>query len=245
MRTLDKLARIGEYVIAEDGKKIGDLVMGMNGKEWRVYFTGGFAYYRPTLQEAKRVAMGAPTGAVSPKAAPVYTRKPVALHRPPRLYFAYGANMNVEGMKYRCPTATLVGPCVLKGWKLAFRGCADIVESPNDQVTGVMWLIEDDDEHALDHFEGYPISYIKKRVTVTPDKSWGEEPVRAMVYIMMPNRWRGFHGPSKGYYECIAEGYRAFGMDEEPLERAAMEADLKDHYGKKEEVCQLKMFTHS
>jgi len=230
MRTIEKMTGVGGYFIAEDGKRIGELIMGRNGAEWRVYFHGGYAYYRPTLQEAKRVAMGAPTGANYPKAKPTPLAKPVGLRRPPRFYFAYGANMNVEGMKYRCPTATVVGPCVLKDWKLTFRGCADIVPSPGSQVNGVMWLIEDRDEESLDRFEGHPISYIKKRVAVTPDKSWGEEPVRAMVYIMTPSRWKGFHGPSKPYYNCIAEGYRAFGFDEYPLERAAMEADLKDHY---------------
>ena len=28
-----------------------------------------------------------------------------------RYYFAYGSNMNLEQMKYRCPAAEVVGKC--------------------------------------------------------------------------------------------------------------------------------------
>ena len=41
-----------------------------------------------------------------------------------KLYFAYGSNINLEQMAYRCPTAQVVGPVTLEGYELLFRGNA-------------------------------------------------------------------------------------------------------------------------
>ena len=41
-----------------------------------------------------------------------------------RLYFAYGSNINLDQMAYRCPAAQVVGPVVLEDYKLLFRGNA-------------------------------------------------------------------------------------------------------------------------
>ncbi len=38
------------------------------------------------------------------------------------LYFAYGSNINLNQMAYRCPAAEVVGPMVLNDYKLLFRG---------------------------------------------------------------------------------------------------------------------------
>ena len=38
-----------------------------------------------------------------------------------KLYFAYGSNINLEQMDYRCPDATVVGPVVLENYELLFR----------------------------------------------------------------------------------------------------------------------------
>ena len=38
------------------------------------------------------------------------------------LYVAYGSNMNLEQMAYRCPDAKVVGTGVIKGYILMFRG---------------------------------------------------------------------------------------------------------------------------
>ena len=39
-----------------------------------------------------------------------------------RLYVAYGSNLNLEQMKYRCPTAKLVGTGVIENCELQFKG---------------------------------------------------------------------------------------------------------------------------
>ena len=38
------------------------------------------------------------------------------------LYFAYGSNINLDQMQYRCPDATVYGQAVLDNYDLRFRG---------------------------------------------------------------------------------------------------------------------------
>ena len=37
-------------------------------------------------------------------------------------YFAYGSNMNLDQMAYRCPAASVVEPVHLEGYRLTFCG---------------------------------------------------------------------------------------------------------------------------
>ena len=41
-----------------------------------------------------------------------------------RYYFAYGSNMNLGQMRFRCPDAEVVGNVRLEDYRLAFRGRA-------------------------------------------------------------------------------------------------------------------------
>ena len=47
-----------------------------------------------------------------------------------KLYFAYGSNINLDQMAYRCPDAQVVGPVKLEGWELLFRGSGVATISP-------------------------------------------------------------------------------------------------------------------
>ena len=38
-----------------------------------------------------------------------------------KYYLAYGSNLNLEQMKYRCPNAKKAGAYLLKDWALEFR----------------------------------------------------------------------------------------------------------------------------
>ena len=57
------------------------------------------------------------------------------------LYFAYGSNINLNQMEYRCPDASVVGPVVLEGWELLFRrgGFATIAPKEGKTVQGLLW----------------------------------------------------------------------------------------------------------
>jgi hypothetical protein len=73
-------------------------------------------------------------------------------------YFAYGSNMSYEQMKERCPGSKYLGVARLNGYKLDFTkmstirggGVADIVESADDCVYGILYSITDDDLAVLD-----------------------------------------------------------------------------------------------
>ena len=63
------------------------------------------------------------------------------------MYFAYGSNINLDQMAYRCPAAQVVGPVVLEGYELLFRGnasgngVATIKPKEGQQVHGLLWRI--------------------------------------------------------------------------------------------------------
>ena len=44
------------------------------------------------------------------------------MRKKPKLYMAYGSNLNLYQMAYRCPTAQVAGKAVLKDYELLFRG---------------------------------------------------------------------------------------------------------------------------
>lgn len=70
-----------------------------------------------------------------------------------------------------------------------------------------IWQITDDDEKALDRYEGYPYLYNKKYISLHVD---GKK-VQAMIYIMTPGH--SLAHPSDTYYETIKQGYRDFGFN--------------------------------
>ena len=39
-----------------------------------------------------------------------------------KLYIAYGSNLNLAQMKYRCPTAKFIGTGILENYELQFKG---------------------------------------------------------------------------------------------------------------------------
>ncbi len=112
-----------------------------------------------------------------------------------RLYVAYGSNLNIRQMKYRCPGAKLYGTGVIDNYELQFKGqphsaFATIAPKEGACVPVAVWEISEKNEQALDRYEGYPSHYFKQNVPVQLD---GEE-VNAMVYIM--NLRMGFGMPS-------------------------------------------------
>ena len=126
------------------------------------------------------------------------------------LYVAYGSNMNLEQMAYRCPNSYVVCNGELHGWKLVFNVHADVIKSKkNDVVPVVVWSIADDDWYRLDMYEGYPSYYVKETVNVILENGKIE---RAIVYVMADNR-KGICPPASNYFNCIFKGYIDNGID--------------------------------
>ena len=135
-----------------------------------------------------------------------------------RLYFAYGSNINVEQMEYRCPDACIVGPVAVENYELLFRrgGFATIMPCESGKVHGLLWSLTPECERSLDHYEGYPRFYDKRTVTVRD--GLGRE-LSVMAYIM-DERFREPMLPSAAYYNGILEGYKRNGLPVAALKKA-------------------------
>ena len=137
-----------------------------------------------------------------------------------KLYFAYGANLNINSMSYRCPDAVAVQPFYLQGWSLAFSGVANIRPDADGCVAGALWAISDADERSLDIFEGYPTLYRKEVI-----RSDGLE---FMIYVMNSD---GPGEPSANYLMTIAQGYQDWKLDIDYLTQAVQrtEQEINDY----------------
>lgn len=137
-------------------------------------------------------------------------------------YIAYGSNMNIEQMKYRCPHSKVIGTGKLQGWKLVFRYHADITFTgkSDDTVPVVIWDIADEDIVNLDIYEGYPKYYTKITVDFINDCGKKE---KAEVYIM-ENRNIRFEVPQSSYFRIIVDGCRQNGIDVSYLRDALLES---------------------
>jgi gamma-glutamylcyclotransferase (GGCT)/AIG2-like uncharacterized protein YtfP len=138
-----------------------------------------------------------------------------------KVYLAYGSNLNLEQMGFRCPDAGVIGTTTLKDYRLIFRGnrqngVATIERKKDSSVPVLLWGITEQCEKSLDRYEGYPRLYRKKKLTVSLD---GED-VEAMAYIM--NEGPPLAMPNAYYYATILEGYRDCGFDEACLKQAVM-----------------------
>ena len=139
-----------------------------------------------------------------------------------RYYLAYGSNLNVRQMKFRCPTARVVGTAVIEGYELLFKGSKSgsyltIEPKEGSEVPVVVWEVLEQDELNLDRYEGFPTFYYKKEMQVVMKGiRSGKERVRdAFVYIMHEDRTYGI--PSWHYVETCVSGYKTFGFDENLL----------------------------
>ena len=149
------------------------------------------------------------------------------------LYCAYGSNMSLDQMAYRCPNSYVVCNGELHGWKLVFNFHADVIKGKKkDIVPVVVWNISDSDWSMLDMYEGYPSYYVKETVDVILDNGKKE---KAVVYVMADNR-KGVHPPASNYFNCIFKGYMDNGIDTDYL------FDALDHsYDNKTEYNKYKM----
>ncbi len=142
-----------------------------------------------------------------------------------RYYIAYGSNLNIQQMRWRCPAAKIIGTSELKDYRLMFKGSKTgsyltVEPKPGCTVPVAVWEVTANDEKALDRYEGFPDFYYKKEL-VLPIKGIRTGKVRnrrAFVYIMQKDRKIGV--PSIAYLQTCLEGYRDFRFDETLLMQA-------------------------
>ena len=107
-----------------------------------------------------------------------------------KIYGAYGSNINLEQMAYRCPHAEVYKVGYINGYRLTFRsgGFANIEKSEGD------------------------------RVPVEIDN--GEDTIEAMFYVMDDKYCQKMQTPTEYYYGGIERGYKSNGMPVEELKTA-------------------------
>lgn len=135
-----------------------------------------------------------------------------------KYYIAYGSNLNVQQMKFRCPGAKVVGTSVIRNYELLYKGSKTgsyltIEKKKGGMVPVAVWEVTADDEKRLDAYEGYPNFYYKTdmQLTVKSHITGRKKKLDAFVYIMHEERKLGI--PSYVYVRTCVQGYRDFGFD--------------------------------
>jgi gamma-glutamylcyclotransferase (GGCT)/AIG2-like uncharacterized protein YtfP len=146
-----------------------------------------------------------------------------------RYYLAYGSNLNVRQMRFRCPTALVVGKGVINDYRLLFKGSKTgsyltIEKAKGYEVPVAVWKVDEACEESLDRYEGYPSFYYKKEIEIDfkSIKKGLPRHSKAFVYIMHEERELGI--PSRGYVEVCLEGYRTFGFNPILIEEAIIKS---------------------
>jgi gamma-glutamylcyclotransferase (GGCT)/AIG2-like uncharacterized protein YtfP len=137
-------------------------------------------------------------------------RNTSTIHAPDvRLYFAFGSNLSTKQMQERCPSARPVRRLTIKGWKLVFRGSADMQPgATSDMIHGALYMLSLEDERQLDRHEGVQpgrakglYSKVEFRINAT-----GET---AFFYVMNAGH---VSPPSEEYRAVIRRGYKDWGL---------------------------------
>ena len=138
------------------------------------------------------------------------------------LYFAYGSNLWKRGMSRRCPQARAVSAARLPGYRLVFRGYADLRPDAENIVFGALWRLTPACLRALDSYENAPRLYRRSDVTVLTD----DGALTAFTYFMNADAVRRGDAatPDPAYYGEIARGYNDWKLDPAPLRRARFAA---------------------
>jgi gamma-glutamylcyclotransferase (GGCT)/AIG2-like uncharacterized protein YtfP len=131
------------------------------------------------------------------------------------LYFAYGANMDADGMARRCPSSKPLGLARLPRhrWIVSADGYANVVRDPRREVQGMLWDLALSDVPVLDRFEDVPRLY--RKVTQPVIAAVGIR--RALVYVGRSNE---AGRPRPGYLDLVLKAAQSAGLA--PAQIAAM-----------------------
>ena len=75
-----------------------------------------------------------------------------------RYYLAYGSNLNIRQMAYRCPSARIIGTSIIPDYELLFKGSKTgsyltIEPKEGSKVPVAVWSVTESDEARLDAYE--------------------------------------------------------------------------------------------
>ena len=142
-----------------------------------------------------------------------------------RYYAAYGSNLNIPQMMRRCPDARIIGTASIPDYRLMYKGSQSgsyltIEPAEGFSVPVGVWEVSEEDELALDRYEGFPSFYYKAemKLPITGIYSGKVRTRRLFVYIMHEERKLGV--PSPFYVRICREGYKAFRFNQGILDAA-------------------------
>ncbi|MCM1370885.1 MAG: gamma-glutamylcyclotransferase [Clostridium sp.] len=140
-----------------------------------------------------------------------------------KYYLAYGSNLNLTQMNYRCHNAKPIGTTNLEGYRLVYKGRENnfayltIEKCESYSVPLGVFEISSFDIYLLDIYEGYPNLYSKHYIPIKIDN----KTKKALIYVI--NDYFEYHFPAKGYIDICTEGYRDFGFDQSILDKALVD----------------------
>jgi gamma-glutamylcyclotransferase (GGCT)/AIG2-like uncharacterized protein YtfP len=126
------------------------------------------------------------------------------------LYFAYGLNMDVAGMRDRCPRSLPLGLARLPRHRFIVTtdGYASVVRDPRESVHGVLWDCALGDIRTLDKFEDLASGlYVKISQPVIVEGG----AKRALIYV---GRSGEIGRPRPGYLEQVVAAGKERGLPE-------------------------------
>jgi len=140
-----------------------------------------------------------------------------------KYYLAYGSNLNINEMAFRCPLAKKVGTVNIKDYRLVYKGSSDlysyltIEECQGYNVPLGLYEVSFFDVFLLDKYEGYPELYSKFYIPIKIDN----KDIEALIYIM--NEKFDYYLPSLDYVRRCIKGYEDFGFDKTILDTALLD----------------------
>ena len=137
-----------------------------------------------------------------------------------KYYLAYGSNLNQDQMIQRCPGAKIIGSIYLNGFRLVFRGVADFEKDTDSKLALGLWEITEDNEKALDRYEGVNSGLYKKILWLI---DFNNVKYKALIYKMNSD---SVGTPYESYRETISDGFDDFNLDKKYLEESLKHAKI-------------------
>lgn len=131
-----------------------------------------------------------------------------------RYYLAYGSNLNIKEMSFRCPNSMIIDKGLLSGYKLCFKKYLTIEKDDLSCVPIAIYKVSNSDKIRLDKYESYPDFYHIKDINVVID---GKQ-YKCFTYIM--NDGYKHMLPTFEYFKRCIVGYIEYGFNIRYLEKA-------------------------
>ncbi len=153
-----------------------------------------------------------------------------------KFYLAYGSNLNIRQMRFRCSDAQPIGTAEISDYQLLFKGSKTgayltIEKKKGGIVPVAVWAVSERDEERLDVYEGCPNFYYKTQMTLPVQNLETGKIVTLTAFVYIMHEERSFGIPRCDYVQTCAEGYHHFGFDLRHLRRAldVSEKGVKRH----------------